>query len=448
MMTPLLVAATALVNPWTVRQQLIAPIMPSHQEMLTSTCAYNEIVEKDVAADLAWTQISTREAYDAKRHDLRVKLIAAIGGLPARTPLNAKTTGESRRDGYRIEKVLFESQPGLYVTANFFIPDDPKFKAPYPAVVHACGHSDLGKGMGYQRPGVKGAKAGFATLVFDPIDQGERRQEPSYSSMRFPHGLHYAMGHNQIGIRAMLLGWSASRFMIWDAMCAIDYVLSRTDVVRPGKIGYLGTSGGGTSTAFLMALDDRIGAAVPSCYLTSLRALLNGMAPQDAEQQVFGELSFGLNHTGLFVMGHVPGAVTSGHIDGFPHYGTWETFSIARQLAERLGEPDFYDQIGMPGGHGWSEGTLDAAFDWIASWLCDRPELRPLDMGRYRFVNHRVQGEDAAMDKGLSNEESSVTPGGWVGNLPGATDAFAMMKARLRTFEAARRGGFRPSRRA
>lgn len=431
-----LAAAAAAVNPWTVRQQLIAPMMPRNQETLTSTCVYNEIVEKDVAADLAWGQVRTREAYDAKRADLRGRLIAAMGGLPERTPLNARTVATVRRDGYRIEKVFFESMPGLYVTANFFIPDGP---GPFPAIVHACGHSDIGKGGAYQRPGVKGAKAGFATLVFDPIDQGERRQEPSYSSMRFPHGLRYAMGHNQIGVRAMLLGWSVSRFMVWDAMRAIDYVLSRTDVVKGDKVGYMGTSGGGTSSAFMMALDDRIGAAVPSCYLTSFRALFNAMAPQDAEQQVFGELSFGLNHAGLFVMGHVPGAVTSGHVDGFPHYGTWETYRIAADLAERLGEPGFYGQIGMPGGHGWSEGTLDAAIAWIAAHLGGKPELAPLDMGEYRFVNHLAAGAKESLDNGLSMEESTVAPGGWVGNLPGATDAFTLMKERLAAFEHARK---------
>lgn len=425
-------------NPGTIREELKAPQLDAKLETLAYVSVYNAIVEKDVAADLAWTQIRTREEYDAYRKAMQAKMIAAIGGLPERTPLNPVVTGVVKRKGYRVEKLYFESLPGLYVTANLFVPEDLRFSSPYPGVILALGHSDMGKGGPvYQRAGVKAALAGFAALTFDPIDQGERFQTPHYGSNWYPVGTQYGMGHNAIGIRAMLLGDSMAQIRIWDAMRAIDYLTSRTDVVRPGKIGYMGTSGGGTSTALMMALDDRIGAAAPSCFITSYRALLNGMAPQDAEQQIYGMLGFGLNHLGFFLMGDVPGAVTSGHVDGFPHYGTYESFRIASDLAGRLGCPDRYALVDMPGGHGWSEGNLDASFDWMRAWLCGERERLPLDMARHRETN--VGADRSKMDCGLAYEDCAAAPQGDVRNLPGSRDAYVLLNEKLDRALAARK---------
>ena len=428
--------AALAMNPGTIREELKVPQLNKQLETLAYVSVYNEIVEKDVAADLAWTQIRTRAEYDAYRKTMQEKMLAAIGGLPERTPLNPVVTGIVKREGYRVEKVYFESMPGLYVTANLFVPESPKYTAPYQGLILALGHSDKGKGgEKYQRAGVKAALAGFAALAFDPIDQGERFQTPHYGSNWYSVGTKYGMGHNAIGIRAMLLGGSMARIRIWDAMRAIDYLTSRTDVVRPGKVGYMGTSGGGTSTALMMALDDRIGAAAPSCFITSYRALLNGMAPQDAEQQIFGMLGFGLNHLGFFLMGDVPGAVTSGHTDGFPHYGTYESYRIAADLSGRLGAPERYAIIDMPGGHGWSEGNLDASFDWMKAWLCGERDRLPLDMARHREANIG----DGPKDGGLSYEECAAAPQGDVRNLPGAKDAFMLLNERLDRAKAVRK---------
>ena len=138
---------------------------------------FNEVVRLDRAADARWTACKTRDELSARQTEVRRMAIDAIGGFPERTPLNAQTTGRVRKNGYVVEKVLFESRPGHYVTAHLFLPDDPKFKAPYPGVVSPCGHSLAGKAAPwYQRIGVTGAKMGFATLVYDPVEQGERHQ--------------------------------------------------------------------------------------------------------------------------------------------------------------------------------------------------------------------------------------------------------------------------------
>ena len=87
------------------------------------------------------------------------------------------TTGRIHRDGYTVEKVIFESQPHFYVTGLMFLPDPAKFKPPYPGVVEPCGHSDNGKAYkNYQTWRALLALNGMAAVVFDPIDQGERLQ--------------------------------------------------------------------------------------------------------------------------------------------------------------------------------------------------------------------------------------------------------------------------------
>lgn len=137
----------------------------------------NEVFEKDAAADRAWERLRTPEEIAVYRERLRAQFAAAVGGFPEKTPLNVQCLGKVPRDGYVIEKLLFESRPKHFVTALLFVPDDPKFTAPYPGVVVTCGHAVSGKNSaGNQRAAVVLAKQGVEALIFDPIDQGERQQ--------------------------------------------------------------------------------------------------------------------------------------------------------------------------------------------------------------------------------------------------------------------------------
>jgi hypothetical protein len=97
-----------------------------------------------------------------------------LGAFPERSPLNAKTASRTERDGYVLEKVIFESQPGFHVTGLLYLPATP---GPFPAVLHPCGHSENGKAAeAYQRASILLAKNGLAVLCYDPVGQGERKQ--------------------------------------------------------------------------------------------------------------------------------------------------------------------------------------------------------------------------------------------------------------------------------
>ena len=249
----------------------------------------HEVEVADRAADAAWLALETPAQLRAHQRTLHAGMTAAVGGFPERTPLNAQVLRQHQKDGYTIEEIVFESHPGIPVTALLFLPDAAKFKAPYPGVIVTCGHSGNGKAYaGYQRTSLLLAKAGMAALIYDPFDQGERIQKKGISNCG---------GHNTIGVNATLLGWSMARFRIWDGMRAIDYLQSRPEV-DPARIGVCGQSGGGTMTSLIMAIEPRIRCAAPSCYLSTLRDVYGEIGPQDAEQNLFGQLSFGLNHLG------------------------------------------------------------------------------------------------------------------------------------------------------
>ena len=222
----------------------------------------------------------TPEDISGYQKQVREKLLEAIGGLPERTPLDPQIVGTMPLPGYRVEKIIFQSQPKHYVTALLFLPESPRFKPPYPGILVACGHDFVGKAA-YQAVGGLMAINGMAALVIDPIDQGERGQ---YLGEGGWPKLHTCEAHINVGVGCILLGRNTARFEVWDGMRAIDYLQSRSEI-DPQRIGCTGSSGGGTQTSYLMALDERIRCAAPSCYITSLPRLLATIGPQDAEQQ-------------------------------------------------------------------------------------------------------------------------------------------------------------------
>ena len=247
-------------------------VLPGHSQIAEPQA----MMTTYLLGQIAQAEKAYREAYEKrtdveeiKRHQefLKQEFLRRIGGLPERTPLNPQIVGRLERRGYRVEKIIFESQPKHFVTAALFLPDANRFKPPYAAVLVPCGHSNEAKAYrNYAGFGALCAVNGLAALVFDPIDQGERHQ------WRDPDGkftLWGTAGHNMIGVGSILLGRNTARYEIWDGMRAIDYLQSRQDI-DPEKIGCSGISGGGTQTAYLMALDPRIKAAAPGCYILSL----------------------------------------------------------------------------------------------------------------------------------------------------------------------------------
>ncbi len=365
---------------------------------------------------------------------MRDAWIASFGGFPARTPLNPVLSEPIAREGYTLTKVRFESQPGLFVTAHLFKPA-PSDAKPRPAVLIPCGHSAEGKAADiYQRAALLCAKAGFITLIYDPIDQGERWQLPGEKPAIS------VTGHNVVGASAMLLGWNTARFRIWDGIRGIDLLTSLPDVDAQ-RIGVIGNSGGGTLTSYIMNLDERVTTAIPSCYFTTFRDLCAAIGPQDAEQNFFGQLDAGLNHAALLTLRapQFPVCISATYNDFFPFEGTLATLAVAQQVytANGAAHADFktlradsaLGLIDMPGPHGWKESSLIASIRWLRAKLCNDPTALPIDLAPLRpgATNFNLK----AVDCGLDAVAARVTPTGQVRDLPGNRTVYDLMRDEL-----------------
>ncbi|MEY4938404.1 MAG: Acetyl esterase Axe7A precursor [Verrucomicrobiota bacterium] len=303
---------------------------------------------------------------DIKAYQTRLKqfFIQQLGGFPERTPLKARVVGETKGDGYRIEKIIYESLPGYLVTANLYLPLTP---GPYPGVLFSCGHSANGKAIDtYQLACALMARNGLAVLNYDPVGQGERRHFAANPG-KTPLG---ATGeHHLLGVHSRLVGLEIARFFVWDGMRGIDYLQSRPDILRD-QIGATGNSGGGTLTSYLMALDDRIKCAAPSCYLTGYRRLYETIGPQDFEQNVLGQLAGGLDHADYVLLrAPKPTLMCVATQDFFDITGAWDVFRQAKRVYTRLDAPESVELVETDEKHGFSIRLREGATRWMRRWL-------------------------------------------------------------------------------
>jgi len=261
---------------------------------------------------------------EARKRWVRAKILELIGGLPDYNgPLNARVTGRIEKPRYIIEKVIFESLPQYFVTANLY---RPRAQGKYPAVLVPLGHWDTGK-VAEERTAANLALKGFVVLAYDPVGQGERQQ--AYDRrLRASLGGGSTDQHILAGAQSLLAGESFARFRIWDAKRALDYLLSRPEVDAE-KVGCTGCSGGGTVTTYISALDPRIKVAAPACYMSTFRLLFTGPTG-DSEQSIPGFLAAGLDladYVELFAP--KPWLIVSTVGDFFPVEGARHTYQEA-----------------------------------------------------------------------------------------------------------------------
>jgi dienelactone hydrolase/pimeloyl-ACP methyl ester carboxylesterase len=319
---------------------------------------------KEVAA------LKTPEQVRERQRRLKALFIESLGGFPEKTPLNARVMRKLPGEGFHVENVIYESRPNHHVTANLYLPDG---KPPFPGVLVPCGHSANGKAAeAYQRVCILMAKNGLAVLCYDPIGQGERVQlldkqgKPAIAGSTTEHTL--------AGIGALLVGRQTATYRIWDGISSLDYLASRPEIDSK-RLGCTGNSGGGTLTAYLMALDDRIFAAAPSCYITSLERLFATIGPQDAEQNITGQVAFGMEHADYITMrAPKPTLICTGTRDYFDIEGAWTTFREAKLQYGLLGHGERVDMFEYNDQHGFSKPRREAAMRWMRRWLLGKDD--------------------------------------------------------------------------
>ncbi len=374
-----------------------------------------------------WAQVAAEADLVRLQAETRARLLDLIGGLPTdETPLNPRVTGVVPMDGYRIEKLLFESQPGLFVSALLYLPDG---VGPRPAVLLPCGHSAVGKAFAnYQEIGGRLAQRGYVVLSWDPVGQGERSQFWDAARSRSRYNL-VCGEHAVLGNLATLAGTSLVRYEVWDGMRALDYLLTRPEV-DPKRLSITGTSGGGCQSTWIGALDGRIGVVAPSCFVTALPMRMANRIfedpDSDPEQDPPGLVSEGIDHPGLLLLAyprpiHVAAAVK----DFVPIEGARRTLRELLALYERFGHAD---RVGFAQGyheHRYSAENQEQAFAFL-----DR-------------FNGLPQRAGLASVRLLPPEALRVTSSGQVRLDPGGRSLVEVVREDARASRATRQPGLR-----
>ena len=316
--------------------------------------------------------ITTPRQVQERQKEIRQKILSMLGPLPEKTPLEAETTGSFTRDGYKVEKVVFQSRPHYYVTANLYLPEG---QGPFPGILGPCGHSLNGKAAGVYQMVYSGlARLGCVVLVYDQPGQGERFMyyDEDLGESVFHPRWPSTVEHTMAGIQCLLTGSSAATHFVWDGIRAIDYLVSRPEV-DPSRIGVTGNSGGGTMSAYLSALDERIQVAVPSCYMTSWQMLWDTIGPQDAEQNLLPFIANNLDFPDYAIaFAPKPYLINAAIQDFFPIRGTRATFREVQRIYEVMGAGDKVELFEADDGHGYTKPRREAAYRWFGTHLLNR----------------------------------------------------------------------------
>ena len=314
-------------------------------------------------------ELHTLEDWKERQEWIKATLSDIVGPFPEKTPLNAMITKVVKKDAYRVENLVYQSQPGFYVTASLFIPNGLKNGDKSPAIVYCSGHSSTAyrTSIGQQRL-INLVEKGFVVLAFDPVGQGERLgyydEEKDKSIFKWP-----TWEHSYPGAQAFMAGGSLARYMIWDGIRAVDYLLSRKEV-DPKNIGITGLSGGGTQSAFIAAFDERIKAAAPGNYITNFARLYESMGPQDAEQVFTAGISRGLDMADILTArAPKPALVIATSRDMFPIQGTIETVREVSRAYGAYGKAANFGMASDDAPHGSTKKNRESMYAFFQKYL-------------------------------------------------------------------------------
>jgi dienelactone hydrolase len=356
----------------------LAPCQTPAKEPLPGRAMIDAYFARQVKqiADNCLNDLTTKEDWERRRPELRRQFLEMMGlwPLPERTDLKATITGTSEGEGYTVEKLHFQSKPGLYVTANVYTPN-PKPTGKIPAILYVCGHGNIvengisyGSKAYYQYHPAWFAKHGYVCIILDTLQLGEIKGE-HHGTYKLNQWWWQSRGYTPGGVE------------LWNAMRAIDYLETRTDVDAK-KIGVTGRSGGGATSWWVAAADDRPAAIAPIAGIADLES-----------------------HICKGFMERLKAGVIAGHCDCMFMVNTyrWDFAQVAALAAPRpllLGNSDADDIFPVPGyrsiaakvGKVYDLYGKREYFDLLETKgpHKDTPELR---IGINRFMNKWLKGD-------------------------------------------------------
>ncbi len=304
--------------------------------------------------------------WEQQRTRLRQNLLKAWGGFP-QTPcaLAPKKLGEIQRDGYRIEKLIFQTRPGIWMTANAYVPDRP---GKLPALLAVHGHWPGAK----QDPVVQArcigpAKLGFFVLAVDAFGAGERgvgRELGEY------HG-------EMVAATLFPVGRPLSGLQVYENMRAVDYLLTRPEV-DPERLGITGASGGGNQTMYAGGWDDRFKAVVPVCSVGNYQAYLSAACCMC--EVVPGALRFTEEWGVLGLTAPRALMVVSATRDAFQFSipESQKSLRLAAPIFQLYGQPDHIRQAIFESHHDYNRAMREAMYGWLTKHLKGEGDGSPI----------------------------------------------------------------------
>ena len=299
-----------------------------------------------------------------------------------RSELNVHVTGIIQRNGYRIEKLYYESLPGLYVPANLYVPDN--IKEPVPAILYVCGHARTQK-VHYQTHPAKFARLGFVCLIVETIQYGEVYGEHwgCYANGWFNW---YSRGYTPAGVE------------VWNAIRGLDLLAERPEVDKE-KLGVTGISGGGAQSWFAAAADPRIKAVAPVCGASTLKAQITTMTidghcdcmmPVNTYRKDFQDIGA--------LIAPRPLLICQADRDGLNSVeSVQEIYADIKKIYELHGSPDKIGLVITPGGHSYHQISREKIFSFFMEHL----------MGK-RISPEEAGDIDQSAENLLSEEELKV----------------------------------------
>ncbi|MFO7611754.1 MAG: acetylxylan esterase [Clostridia bacterium] len=336
-------------------------------------------IKKLEKEEKAKDEIKTVIEWEEKSREIKAGFLESIGGLDfEKCELNTIYTGDIKKAGYTIRKLIFQSINKFYVTANLYIPDN--IEKPVPAILFSCGHSKPAKAEPtYQLAAVELVLNGMAVLCVDPPGQGEMIQLPDREDIDW--GVHE---HSYMGLSCTLAGMNIARYFIWNLIRALDF-LESLDFIDKNKIGATGNSGGGTQTSYISLVDDRIKAAAPGCYLNGRKQYIVKGHAHDSEQNIFDCMGFGLDY-GDFISCFAPKPfmVLSQQYDFFPIEGALYSVKRAKKIYALYGKEENAGIVIDKEMHGLSDVLRQATTEFFTEHFFNRPGNK--DINPYEHI--------------------------------------------------------------
>ena len=331
------------------------------REVSLDTVRLNRFLEEEAGrvSQAAWARISTRAKLDSERETLlrEFRFMIGLEPLPERTPLRATVVRTLQQKDYTIEVLHFQSLPGFYVTADLYRPR--QGRGPYPAVIWGPGHGDglYGTTATRQPHAALWARAGYICLVVDPIQAAEI------------FGIHH--GLSGFDLRDWYSrGYTPMAIEVWNAMRAVDYLISRPDVIAD-KLTITGVSGGGHLSWMAGAAEPRLTVVQPAAgtadVLTHIHRNLQNMHCDCAYfvntyRHDWPTLA-ALISPRAFLMHNSTGDAY------YPPEGYTAVLKKAKEIYGWYGAADKVDMCEVPGPHGYYPFQRQKAVDWSNLWL-------------------------------------------------------------------------------